>query len=105
MLHYEQVFGNVFERRENTYCVVLLMKYRRKIKGEQVINLKMAQQLKIENLSVCQDNYFVRDRLTVLMIKINFNLLQILTMNSLNVKHQGKSSNQLAFHLSAYTHL
>ena len=24
-------------------------------------------------------------------------------MNSLNVKHQGKSSNQLAFHLSAYT--
>ena len=35
------------------------------------------------------------------MIKINFNLLQILTMNSLNVKHQGKSSNQLAFHLSA----
>ena len=39
------------------------------------------------------------------MIKINFNLLKILTMNSLNVKHQGKSSNQLAFHLSAYTHL
>ena len=39
------------------------------------------------------------------MIKINFNLLQILTMNSLNVKHQGKNSNQLAFHLSAYTHL
>ena len=26
-------------------------------------------------------------------------------VNSLNVKHQGKSSNQLAFHLSAYTHL
>ena len=39
------------------------------------------------------------------MIKINFNLLKILTMNSLNVKHQGKSSNQLAFHLSAYTNL
>ena len=40
------------------------------------------------------------------MIKINFNLLQILTMNSLNVKHQGKiASNQLAFHLSAYNHL
>ena len=47
----------------------------------------------------------MRGRLTVLMIKINFNLLQILTMNSLNVKHQGKSSNQLAFHMSAYTHL
>ena len=39
------------------------------------------------------------------MIKINFNLLQILTMNSLNVTQQGKKSNQLAFHLSAYTYL
>ena len=39
------------------------------------------------------------------MMKINLNLLQILTMNLLNVKHQGKSSNQLAFQLSAYTYL
>ena len=39
------------------------------------------------------------------MIKIKFNLLQIMTMNSLNVKHQGKSCNQLAFPLSAYSHL
>ena len=39
------------------------------------------------------------------MMKINFNLLQILTTNLLNVKHQGKSSNQLAFHLSAHTYL
>ena len=39
------------------------------------------------------------------MIKINSNVLKILKMNSLNVKHQGKSSGQLAFHLSAYTHL
>ena len=38
-------------------------------------------------------------------MKINFNLLKILTMNSLNTKHQRKSSNQLAFHLSSYTHL
>ena len=60
-----------------------------------------------------QDNYFVvivkinffRGRPNELMIKINFNLLNVLTMNSLNVKHQGKTSNQLAFHLSAYTHL
>ena len=51
-----------------------------------------------------QDNYFVvklklnfcqRQRLIALIMKIKFNLLQILTMNSLNVKHQGKSSNQL----------
>ena len=39
------------------------------------------------------------------MMKINFSLCQILTMNLLNVKHQGKSSNQLAFHLSVYTYL
>ena len=26
-------------------------------------------------------------------------------MNTLNVKHQGKTSNQLSFHLSAYAHL
>ena len=80
------------------------MKHRRKVKGEQVINLQMAQQLKTKNINVvpgqlfsrqCKDRIFVRDTLTVLMIKINFNLLQILAMNSLNVKHQGKSSNQL----------
>ena len=60
-----------------------------------------------------QDNYFVvsvklnfvRDRLTVLMIKTNFNLSPILTMNPLNVKHQRNSSNQSTFHLSVYTHL
>ena len=48
---------------------------------------------------------FVGDRLNVLMIKINFNLLKIITIGSLNVKHQGKSYNQLAFHLSDNTHL
>ena len=45
MLHYEQVFGNVFERRESKCCAVL-MKHRHKVKGEQVITLQMAQQLK-----------------------------------------------------------
>ena len=33
MLHYEQVFGNVFERRESK-CCALLMKHRCKVKGE-----------------------------------------------------------------------
>ena len=87
------------------------MKHRRRVQGEQVIALQVAQQLKI--LILYQDNYFavsakhnlVRDRLTVLIIQIKFNLLQILKTNSVNVKHQGKSSNQLEFHLSAYTHL
>ena len=50
MLHYEQVFGNVFERRESKYCAVL-MKHRRKVKGEQVISLQMNQQLKTKNIS------------------------------------------------------
>ena len=36
MLHYEQVFGNVSERRESI-CRAVLMRHRRKVKGEQVI--------------------------------------------------------------------
>ena len=50
MLYYEQVYGNVFERRESKYCAVL-MKDRLKVKGEQVIILQMDQQLKTENIS------------------------------------------------------
>ena len=38
-------------------------------------------------------------------MKIKFSLLQKLIMNSLNIKPQGKSSNQLAFHLSAITRI
>ena len=50
MLHYKQVFGDVFERRESKCCTVL-MKHRRKVKGEQVIILQMDQQLKTKNIS------------------------------------------------------
>ena len=50
MLHYEQVFGNVFEWRESKCCAVL-MKHRRKVKSEQVIILQMDQQLKTKNIS------------------------------------------------------
>ena len=49
MLHYKQVFGNVFERRESKCCAVL-MKHRRKVKGEQVIILQMDKQLKTKNI-------------------------------------------------------
>ena len=59
MLHYEQVFGNVFERRESKCCAVL-MKYRRKVKGEQVITLQMAQQLKTKNINVLPGQLFCR---------------------------------------------
>ena len=51
MLYYELVFGNVFERRESKRCAVL-MKYRRKVKGEHLIILQMAQQLKTKNINV-----------------------------------------------------
>ena len=50
MLNYEQVFGNVFERREIKCCTVL-MKHHRKIKDEQVIILQIDQQLKTKNIS------------------------------------------------------
>ena len=50
MLHYEQVFGNVFERRESKCCAVF-MKHRHKVKGEQVITLQMDQQLRTKNIS------------------------------------------------------
>ena len=59
ILHYEQVFGNVFERRESKCCGVL-MKYCRKVKGEQVITLQMAQQLKTKNINVVPGQLFCR---------------------------------------------
>ena len=49
MLHYEQVFGNVFDRRESKCCAVLMKS--RKVKGGQVIILQMDQQLKTKNIS------------------------------------------------------
>ena len=50
MLHYELVFGNVFERRESKYYAVL-MKHHHKVKGELVIILQMDQQLRTKNIS------------------------------------------------------
>ena len=50
MLLYEQVFGDVFERRESK-CRAVLMKYCRKVKGEQVIILQKVQQLKTKYIN------------------------------------------------------
>ena len=50
MLHYEQAFGNVFERKESECCAVL-MKHLRKVKGEQVLIVQMDEQLKTKNIS------------------------------------------------------
>ena len=58
MLHYEQVFGNVSERRESK-CAVLIKHYC-KVKGEQVITLQMAQQLKTRNINVAPVQLFCR---------------------------------------------
>ena len=57
MLHYEQVFGNVFERRESKCCGVL-MKHCCKVKGVQVITLQMAQLLKTKNINVLPGQLF-----------------------------------------------
>ena len=59
MLHYEQVFRNVFERRESKYCAALMI-HRCKVKGEQVITLQMAQQLKTKNINVVPGQLFCR---------------------------------------------
>ena len=55
MLYYEQVFGNIFERRES--CAVL-MRHRRKVKDEQVIIVQMDQQLKTKNISDVSGHLF-----------------------------------------------
>ena len=57
MLHYEEVFGNVFERRDSKCCAVL-MKHRQKAKGEQVTILQMDQQLKTKNISYVSGQLF-----------------------------------------------
>ena len=57
MLHYDQVFGNVFERRESKSCGVL-MKDRRKVKDEQVITCQMPQELKTKNINVVPGQVF-----------------------------------------------
>ena len=59
MLHDEQVFCIVFERRENKLCAVM-MKHCCKVKGEQVITLQMAQQLKTKNINVVPGQLFCR---------------------------------------------
>ena len=64
-LYYELVFVNVSERRESKQRAVL-MKYRRKVKGEQMIILQMVQQLKTKNINV------VPEQLSCRQCKANF---------------------------------
>ena len=61
MLHYEQVLGNVFDRRESKCCAVLT-NHCRKVKGEQVVILQMDQQLKTKNISDVPGQLFYKDK-------------------------------------------
>ena len=70
MLHYEQVFGNVFERSE-IKCSSVLMKHRCKVKGEQVITLQMAQQLKTKNINVVPAQLFCRQCKAKFLLEID----------------------------------
>ena len=70
MLDHEQVFGNVFERRESKCCAVL-MKHPRKVKGEQVITLQIAQQLKTKIINVVQGQLFCRQCTAKFLLEID----------------------------------
>ena len=70
MLHYEQVFGNVFERRESK-CCALLMKHCRKVKGEQMITLQIVQQQKTENINVVPGQLFYHQCKAKFLLKID----------------------------------
>ena len=59
MLHFEQVFGNVFERRESKCCAVSI-KHCCKAEGEQVITLQMVQLLKTKTINVVPGQLFCR---------------------------------------------
>ena len=59
MLHYEQVFGNVFEWKKSKCCAVL-MKHRRKVKVEQMMTVQMAQQIKTKSINVVPGQLFCR---------------------------------------------
>ena len=70
MLHYKQVFGNVFERRKSKCCGVL-MKYGRQVKGKQVITLQMAQQLKTKNINIVPRQLFCRQCKARVLLEID----------------------------------
>ena len=53
------MFGNVFESQESKYYAVL-MRHNRKVKGEQVISVQMAQQVKARNINVVPGQLFCR---------------------------------------------
>ena len=69
-LHYKQLFGRVFERRESKFCAVL-MRHCSKVKGEQVITLQMAQQLKTINFNAVPGQLFCRQCKAKFLLEID----------------------------------
>ena len=53
------MFGNAFERRESKCCGVLI-KLCHKVRGEQVITLQIAQQVKTKNINAVPGQLFCR---------------------------------------------
>ena len=70
MLHYETVFGNIFERRESKCCAVF-MKNCHKVKSEQVITLQMAQQLKTKNINVVPVQLFCQQCKAIFLLEMD----------------------------------
>ena len=68
MLNYEQVFGNVFERRQSKCCAVLV-KHLRKVKSEQVITLQRVQRLKSKSINVVPGQLFCRQCKETLLLE------------------------------------
>ena len=61
MVHYELVFGNVFERRESERLAVL-MKHCCKVKTEQVIIFQVDQKLNTKNIIDVSGQLFCQDK-------------------------------------------
>ena len=61
MVHYEMVFGNVFERRESERLAVL-MKHCCKVKTEQVIIFQVDQKLNTKNIIDVSGQLFCKDK-------------------------------------------
>ena len=67
MLYYEQVFA-VFEMRESKCCGVL-MKHCCTVTGEQMITLKMTQQLETKNISVVPRQLFCHQCIATFLLE------------------------------------
>ena len=66
----EFLFEKTFVRRESKCCAVL-MKHHRKVKGEQVITLQIAQQLKTKNINVVPGQLFCRQCKAKFLLEID----------------------------------